>query len=279
MILRLSFGVLGSFDVEMTGVTVEARDAVHGILERRINSREKSREVLAEVFLVALERCPEANPSDLWHHLIYRDYLGLKVGTNPSQSWVRTSGEAFEIVLSETYHEALAPNGIRLRPLFSKIEKRDVLERMGIQDAVGSEKIDLVVEARGAGAGVRNGYGVIGAIHAKASLAERVSDDIPASRIMMDAGFLSVLCTLDVKSFPPPHGDLVNRGELGSPNSPTDKRDYIETHGDFSLCVSYNQRTTPSGVTTPSGRKILVTGLGAQIAADDPFVGFLTDAL
>ncbi|EKD07251.1 BsaWI family type II restriction enzyme [Limnospira fusiformis KN01] len=57
-------------------------------------------------------------------------------------------------------------------------------------------------------------------------MAERVSDDIPASRIMMQYGFLSLLSTLDVKSFPPPGGDLINRAEFGSPDNPSDKRRY-----------------------------------------------------
>ena len=63
--------------------------------------------------------------------------------------------------------------------------------------------------------------------------AERVSDDIPASRAMQAKGLLSPLWTLDVKSFPPPTGDLINRGELGTPDSPSDKRKYVELHGDF----------------------------------------------
>jgi len=92
-------------------------------------------------------------------------------------------------------------------------------------------------------------------------LAERVSDDIPASRIMMAEKFLSILSTLDVKSFPPPHGDLVNRGELGSPTNPSDKRRYVEEHSDFSACFSYNTRTIPSPPITRSGKRIYVVDL------------------
>ena len=275
MILRLDFGVLGLFEVDLPGVTEDDHAAIRGILERRINSREKSRDVLADAFLCALERCPCANPSDVWHHLLYRDYLELKVGTNPNQSWVRTSGEAFENVVAETYNPFLVPEGIRLVPLFSKKDKGRLLERMGLRDQIGSEKIDLAIESRDSRVGVEDGWGVVGGIHAKVSLAERVSDDVPASRLMMAAGFSSILSTLDVKSFPPPHGDLVNRGELGEPNRPTDKRDYVERHGEFSVCISHNLRTTPSPSETPSGRTILVSGLGAQIKQTDAFLQFL----
>jgi hypothetical protein len=70
---------------------------------------------------------------------------------------------------------------------------------------------------------------------------------------MMQNGFFSPLWTLDVKSFPPPHGDLVNRGELGTPTVPTDKRKYVEMHGEFDHLYSANARTapTPSGATVP----------------------------
>lgn len=277
MRLKLDFGPQGFFEVDLPGVSDADYEVLRRILAARINSKEKARDVVADVFIVALERCPTANPSDVWHHIIYRDYIRLKVGTNPNQSWVRTSGEAFETVIAHTYNDLLAPHGIRMLPMFGKSDKREALQRMGIDGDVGSEKIDLIVEARSRGAGVQDGWGIVGGVHAKVSLAERVSDDIPASRIMMRNGFISALCTLDVKSFPPPHGDLVNRGELGSPQKPTDKRQYIEAHGDFSVCVSYNARTAPSSGAPASGRSILVTGLGEQVGAQDPFVHFLID--
>jgi hypothetical protein len=39
-------------------------------------------------------------------------------------------------------------------------------------------------------------------IHAKVIPAERVTDDVPASKLMMQKGFAAYLVTLDVKSFP-----------------------------------------------------------------------------
>ena len=71
----------------------------------------------------------------------------------------------------------------------------------------------------------------------------------------MGAGYFSPLWTLDVKSFPPP-GDLVNRGELGTPGRPSDKRKYIEVHGDFDNCYSANARTAPSEPPTASGKLV-----------------------
>jgi len=104
------------------------------------------------------------------------------------------------VALIERYNPVLAPHGIRLTALF-KGQKGLALTRMGVADRVGSRKVDVLIEKRGSGrAPDTEGFGVVGGIHAKVSLAERVSDDIPASRIMMEEGMLSVLSTLDAHS-------------------------------------------------------------------------------
>jgi hypothetical protein len=263
MRLSLNFGDgIGTRTVELANTTEEDYAAIEEYFTPLINSTHvKLREAIADAFAFALGRCPYENPSDLWHHILYRIYCRQKKGTNASQSWVRTSGEAFELALAQRYNPILQQAGIRLTPLFSKTQKRQILTRMDLVERVGSSKIDVAIEKRGASRGIEEGYGIIGGIHAKVSLAERVSDDIPASRIMMAEKFLSILSTLDVKSFPPPHGDLVNRGELGSPTNPSDKRRYVEEHSDFSACFSYNTRTIPSPPITRSGKRIYVVDL------------------
>lgn len=275
MQLSIDFGSpLGTYTVDLPHTTQQDYDTIEAYFIPKINAPQvKSRDAIADAFLFAWSLCPNENPSDLWHHVLYRIYLRNKQGTNPEQSWVRTSGEAFELALSQKYNPLLSNNGIKLTPLFSKKDKKETLERMGISHLVGSSKIDIAIEKHGESRGLLpNGYGIIGGIHAKVSLAERVSDDIPASRIMMQYGFLSLLLTLDVKSFPPPRGDLINRGEFGSPDNPSDKRRYIEEHGDFSACFSYNTRTVPSPQITSSGKQIYTV---FSNTTPDPFIQFL----
>ncbi len=200
--------------------------------------------------------CPEANPSDLWHHVVYRLYcetVAKHRHQDPKQSWVRAGGEALELVVQEWYTPVLAPHGVRIQALIGKDLKKPVLKAMRIDKTVGAAKLDMALYRQKKGAQTWEAFG---GVHVKASLAERVSDDVPASRAMMEKGFLSPLWTLDVKSFPPPHGDLVNRGELGTPQTPSEKRKYVEEHGDFDNCYSANSRTTPSGDKTSSGKKI-----------------------
>ncbi|WP_223814262.1 BsaWI family type II restriction enzyme [Roseicitreum antarcticum] len=274
MQLNLDFGRGLGAQVDLQNISDDQYARIQAYFVPLINDpRVQSREAIGGAFVFATNLCPDANPSDIWHHVLYRTYTREKVGTNPEQSWVRTSGEGYEIALVERYNPVLAAHGIRMSSLISGKAKVSALDRMGLTGRIGGSKVDVMIEKDGAGLSRgRDGFGVVGGIHAKVSLAERVSDDIPASRIMMAEGLLSVLSTLDVKSFPPPHGDLVNRGELGTLTNPSDKRRYIEGHGDFSACFSYNLRTTPSAETTASGRSIYVSGFAG---ANDHFTDYL----
>jgi BsaWI restriction endonuclease type 2 len=202
----------------------------------------KNREAILRALKLSLDRFPEVNPSDLYHHVVYRLYL-------------------------RHYNPLLNPSGVYVKWLSNDASRSAALSEMGISGEVGGSKLDIALY------GDINGKRLIfGGIHAKASLAERVSDDVPCSIAMMKRGLASYLVTLDAKSFPPPSGDLVNRGELGSPDSPSDKRNYIESHGSFSACFSYNLRTVPSNSNTISGRKIHVSTFNRQT---DPLVGIV----
>ena len=261
----------------MDGLTTEHLAAIHETLSNALSKHAvKSREAIEEAFSYGISIVPLSNPSDLWHHVIYREFIRIlkeRGRGDPGQSWVRTSGDAFELFLEKYYNARLYDYNIKVKALFTREERSAALKDMGIQDQVGGSKLDLSIRAYGE---------IIGGIHAKASLAERVSDDIPASRAMMKAGFLSALVTLDVKSFPPSSTvsnarAFVNRGELGTPETPSDKRKYIEHHGEFDLCLSYNSRTVPSPEQTPSGKRIFTVVLGNKDA--DPLEKMIIERL
>ena len=221
----------------------------------------KNRDAIAEAFIAGVRLCPSINPSDLWHHVVYRQYVNIvcevRPVNDPKQSWVRASGDAFELFIARYYTDRLAIHGVQVSALLDKVSKLNAVNAMGIAGKVGSSKLDLSIE--------RNGR-LLGGIHSKVSLAERVSDDVPASRAMMRKGYLSALVTLDVKSFPVSSTVSAarayqNRGELGSPTAPTDKRLYIEKHGEFDMCISFNTRTIPSLANTRSKKKIYTVEL------------------
>lgn len=245
--------------IDLPGVSQAAFDAVGSYFDQVLRRPEvKNRDAIRDAFLTVLRASPTANASDLWHHVVYRQYCEIFArhrAQNPNQSWVRASGEALELALEEWYTPILRPHGIRIEVLIGRPKKIAALTAMGIQDVVGSDKLDVALYL---------GNDIFGGVHVKASLAERVSDDVPCSRAMMQRGYFSPLWTLDVKSFPPPTGDLINRGELGTLAAPSVKRGYVEVHGDFDNLYTANTRSAPSPATTASGRRVIAINLGQQ---------------
>jgi hypothetical protein len=220
----------------------------------------KNRDVIAEALEYAVTRLPNLNPSDIYHHIVYRIYIREYSRSKAEQSWVRAGGEALELFIQKHYTQSLSSYGIEIQALISSQAKANALQEMGLSGQVGDSKLDVALYGNHDGKWI-----IFGGIHSKASLAERVSDDVPCSEAMMRKGLVSILYTFDAKSFPPPHGDLVNRGELGSNEQPSDKRKYIEEHGSFDACFSYNLRSIPSLQPTPSGKSIFVSSLNPKL--------------
>ena len=250
-------------EIDLPGVSEDAYLTTSALLDADLSDPKiKNRDAISKAFLYALRQCPEANASDLWHHVVYRLYCGILPRyrpQDPKQSWVRAGGDALEMTLEQIYAPVLAPHGVRIRMLLNAAEKVNALSEMGIQAEVGAAKLDMSLHR----VTTDSRWTIMGGVHVKASLAERVSDDIPASRAMRNQGYVSPLWTLDVKSFPPPHGALINRGEFGTPAVPSEKRKYIEEHGDFSNAYSANNRTIPSEDTN-SGYQIYRINLSQQ---------------
>ncbi len=255
-------------DVEIDNFTQSNFDETERVLKTSLQNKAiKNRDAIKQAFKKAVESSSNANPSDLWHHVVYRIYMDnlsqFRRVSDSMQSWKRASGDAFEIFLQDYYNPLLINHGIQVVTFTNKKDPVEALKMMGIYGQVGDSKLDIALMHNcnpSFSPSLKNGK-ILGGIHAKASLAERVSDDEPASRAMINAGFVSFLATLDVKSFPPSETvtderAYINKGELGSPSNPTDKRKYIEEHGSFDACFSYNLRTVPSPEKTTSGKKI-----------------------
>ena len=226
-------------------------------------SKLKNRDAVADALDVAIRSLPRTNPSDLYRHLVYRHYIREFKRARASQSWVRAGGEGLELFIERWYRDRLQKHGIEIKALLGRKAKKAALEEIGISDRIGDSKLDLVL------------YGLVddrrvlfGGIHSKASLAERVADDVPCSRAMMAEGYVSVLWTFDAKDYPP--RDLTNRGELGSPESPTTKRELIERDEAFDAAFVYNTRALPSlnGVDHP----VVVSSLRPD---DDPLPRYI----
>jgi hypothetical protein len=245
-------------------------------LEARIATAKQVSDAVAQVFVELTEHCPKANPSDLWHHIIYRHLMRLGWSDN---TWKRVSGFALERALQLVYQPRLSPLGIRMH-ILSKGAANAHLARLGIV-GIQASKFDMflegLVEEQGGIFGTTKLWKVFGCAHVKSSIAERIQDDVPASLALMNLGLTSIAITMDMKSYPPPHGQGVNYGELGGRTIGVDKerikRRYVENDGQFDAMFSYNLRTPESPAVTPSGKRIMTLGLHEP--QPDKLVAFL----
>lgn len=207
-------------------------------------------DAVVAAFEAAVGHWPKANPSDLWWFLVYRAYLdsfnhpAKEARRSLHQSWVRTGGWALERILVRHYGPFLRDHGITVSiPLGD--EKEFLIGQLDVPSRLEPDKVDVVLSAPG-----ENGQPVcFGAIHVKASFAERRTDDVELSQALVEAGYCSPFWTMDCKSVP--GENPVNRGELGELLGETDdprsaKRKDFEVDGFFSACFSYNSRTKPT---------------------------------
>jgi transcriptional regulator with XRE-family HTH domain len=249
--VRIQDATLGDFD----RVLKVLRDGLSK-LEVAVSSFQQESiktDAVAHAFLTAARLWPGANPSDLWYFLVYRAYLdpfnhpARYARLDLAQSWRRTGGWALEKVVLLHYAEHLRQHGIFLtKPSIERAE-RLLAQATDVSDRLEADKLDLALT--GQVAGIETFFG---AVHVKASFAERRTDDVPMSKALVDAGYVSPLWTMDSKATP--SNSPFNKGELGEVLTPISdkrsaKRKDIEEDGYFSACFSYNANTlqTPDG--------------------------------
>ena len=245
---------------------------VLSVLKEGLVSGNRKADAVAKAFLTATRLWPDANPSDLWTFMINRAYCDrsnhpvVNDRLNLEQSWKRTSGWALERVLVAYYRAFLMKKGIIIK-IRSKAEKTSFLN--GINDSrIVPDKADVLISF--VSDGVEQ---LLGVVHVKASIAERRTDDVPMSRALIDASYLSVFWTMDSKSFP--SENPINRGEFGDAGykQASDKRRDFEEHGHFSACFSYNKNTVPTLDDSDVAAQIFVCDFTNP---DDDFSRFLT---
>lgn len=241
--------------VEVDGITDAEVAKARNRLDKLLLGDGQISTSVATAFLEIADLCPRANPSDLWQHVIYRHLL--ESGWS-DQRWKRVSGFALERAFVLAYSDRLLLHGIRMRILAAD-EANRLLEKLGLTGTKAT-KVDVFIEGM-----VGKEWLVFGAAHVKSSIAERIQDDVPASLEFKSRGLLSIALTMDSKSYPPPHGNCVNYGELGGRSVGIDKdrlkRGYIEIGGQFDALFSFNLRTPESLAKTQSGKRIFAMSL------------------
>lgn len=212
-------------------------------------------DAVANAFLKAAYLWPHVNPSDLWYFVVYRAYLdpynhpAENARLDLGQSWKRTGGWALERVLVRHYEQHLREHDVEI-VILPHEEKEPMLRRLGLPNRIEADKLDVAL----LGGSDRRFFG---AVHVKASFAERRTDDVPMSQELVRGGFFSPLWTMDCKATPA--AAPVNRGELGKADgNRSAKRKDIEDDGFFSGCFSYNANTQPTATSHQDAHKVHV---------------------
>jgi transcriptional regulator with XRE-family HTH domain len=254
------------------------RDGLSRLSGSLSNNEAIKTDSVAKAFLAAVKVWPHANPSDIWWFLIYRAYCdpynhpAQFARLDFTQSWKRTGGWALEEVLVRHYGHFLTSHGIELL-IASTEEKEHYLRSIKVTERLEADKMDVLL------IGIKNGTKhIFGVVHVKASFAERRTDDVPMSKALVEAGYISPLWTMDCKSSPSEHP--VNKGELGdklgkAEDKRSAKRKDIEDDGYFSACFSYNVNTKSTPLKQKAKAHIHVCNFNNP---DDAFSKFLIES-
>lgn len=112
---------INGIDVEILNFSESNYNTVESALKSSLSlPKAKNRDVIYQAFKLAVSLAPQANASDLWHHVVYRIYMeqlkATKPYKDPGQSWKRASGDAFELFLADYYNTMFKNNGATFDP-------------------------------------------------------------------------------------------------------------------------------------------------------------------
>ena len=140
---------ISGIEINIDNFTDEDYTIVRETLRNSLSQKShKNRDAIKNAFAEAVRRAPMANPSDLWHHIVYRSYIEiigcLRPVSDVGQSWKRASGEAFELFITEYYNPLVKSSEVMLRPLIGKESQMQALSSLGILGQVGNSKLGSV---------------------------------------------------------------------------------------------------------------------------------------
>jgi len=123
---------INGVEIEIKNLTGAQYQTIEQVLREELSRKDcKNRDALKQAFLQAVQLAPQANPRDLWHHVVDRLYLQItasqKICSDPAQSWKRASGDAFEDFLTEYYNRLLQHTPLRLLHLRNQAERAEAL--------------------------------------------------------------------------------------------------------------------------------------------------------
>lgn len=215
--------------------------AIREQLEMTLNEIGRQTEAVAQTFGWAVEEFPYANPSDVWYHGMYRQFVGESSNQSALQRWRAVSGDAFEKFV-------LAYYGARLPPYISMVSVSDPLvkeqfERLGGTEFSADDIADIALVGEYDGE-----YQVFGGVNCLTSFKGRLEEYAEGATILQNNGLFAPVITLDVYTN---DNSIENRGELSNDQVRRKPARLVEEQQAFSNLYSFNSRSDESDPVTP----------------------------
>lgn len=217
-------------------------DAIRQQLNAAIITHSRQRHAISETFLWAIEEFPYANPSDIWYHGIYRQFIGDDADDESElQAWRAVSGEAFENFVA-TYYSARLPEFITLYKTTDPTV-REQFERLGGTELSAADIADIALVGE-----FKGEKQVFGGINCLTSFKGRLGEYTDGAEVLQENGLMAPVVTLDVYTN---DNSIENRGELRTERVRRKPARLVEEEQAFSNLYSFNSRTDESDPMKP----------------------------
>lgn len=242
---------MSDLELEVRTTTTESTDAIANVsnlrsteitaiqnhLEDALMQLPRQRDAVNATFEWAMDEFPYANPSDIWYHGIYRQYVGEDADDQSAlQRWRAVSGNAFvDFVMA--YYSARLPEYVEMVPV-THPDVNEQFERLGGTEHDASDIADIALVGKFHGK-----RQVFGGITCLTSFKGRLSEYVEGSQVLLENGLFSPVITLDVFTN---MDSIENRGELRNDRVRRKPARLVESEEKFSNLYSFNSRTDES---------------------------------
>jgi len=197
-----------------------------GKRDNKGNKAKARKAAIGGTALQALKAFPDINPEDIWHmisRMHMQEFAGvdLELDTldaivSARQSWVKSSGHAFEEMVKAECNKYLSGTNMKVllqRDLSSLINANKVtngsMDITWLKQQCKTDVFDLYV-SRVEG----DTYKIFGCIQAKTSVRDRVGRDLPASKVAMEKHFWSTIFIFDASFLHQPKFTAMVNGNI-----------------------------------------------------------------
>lgn len=211
-------------------------------LDYEMTEQSQQNAAIRETFNWAVEAFPYANPSDIWYHGIYRQFINNRSNKQSAlQAWRAVSGAAFESFVRQYYSYRL-PDYLSLVPI-NDPDVTALFDRLGGTEHTATDIADIAIVGE-----FNDEERVFGGINCLTSFKGRLGKYTDGAEILQDHGLFAPVISLDVYTN---DASIDNHGELSTEHSRRKPARLVEEDQAFSNVYSFNSRTDETNPMTP----------------------------